>query len=98
MVAVVTDVCALQEERNPTDLIFREKDAEVWKAIENSRQNPLHRSNGTVTARRTESAHLVDKILGEFFHDFFGFTWVFEEGPFAFAGAFKVDVHADRHF
>ena len=36
MMAVITDIGALQEEWNPADLVFREEDTELRKAIEES--------------------------------------------------------------
>jgi len=97
VMAILAHVGGLKKKRNPADLVFGEEDAQGWKPIEESGQDPLYRSHRAVAAHRTETAHLIDQIVGDFAHDLFGFPGVLEERAFAFAGAVEIDVDADRH-
>ena len=97
MVAVVTNVGALQKEWNPADLILSEEDAQSREAVEETGQDPLDGGNRTVAAHRAETSYLFDQIVGEFLHDLVRFFRIFEKRSFAFAGALQIDVHADRH-
>lgn len=72
MMAVITHIRGLKKKWNPADLILGKENSQGGEAIEQSREHPLHGCHGAVAAHRSETAHLIDEIVGQFFHDFSG--------------------------